>query len=223
MGMGRPVLTQSQLQSHAVNLTTQDVIWSPLYDSAAYIATTGQTQLSFFSTPQGQGTTTAPSATGAKTLSDTNLTAAGQLTKGNAFYAIGQEILFYPGENPETLTTVVANNFTNDTYIFSKSGILTLTVGSNRTYIQDGPMAMFPPATRLAVAAAIGGVAVTNSLVEVNYGVMSGEVYSLVPLYLDANLGFQETITWPAAVALASANNARVFARMRGYLIRNAQ
>lgn len=220
--LGRPILTNANLQQHVTQLATQDIIWGPLYDSATYIATTGQTQLSFFSVPQGQGTTTAPGGSGTKTLQDTNMNAAGQLTKGNAFYMTGQEILFFPGESPETIATLVVNNFANDTYVFSKNGVLTLTVGSNRTYLQDGPLGMFPPATRLAVGAAVANGS-TSSLSEVVYAVMSGEVYTVVPIYIEATLGFQEVMTWSAAQALASANNARVFARLRGYLNRNAQ
>jgi hypothetical protein len=221
--MGRPILTTANLQSHLTQLSTQDIIWSPIYDAASYIATTGQVQLTFFTSPQGQGTTTAPSATGTKTLADTNMLAAGQLTKGNAFYMTGQELLFYPGENPESAPATVVNNFINDTWVFSKAGVLTLTIGSNRTYIQDGPAGMFPPVSRLAVATALSGWAVTNSLVETGYAVMAGETYTIVPVYIEATLGFQETLTYPAAVALVSANNARVFSRLRGYLNRNAQ
>jgi hypothetical protein len=223
---GRPILTSDQLSAHVTQLATQDIIWAPLYDSANYIGTNGQTSISLFSVPQGQGTTTAPSATGGKTIADTNLISAGQLTKGNAFYMTGQELLFYPGENPETLPASTLNNFINDTYVFSKNGVLTLTIGSNRQYIQDGPLGMFPPATRLAVAAAaatVNNTATSVDLFEVVYGVLSGEVYTIVPLYLEANLGFQETLSWQAAQALPSANNARVFSRLRGYLNRNAQ
>jgi hypothetical protein len=222
--LGRPILTSASLQNHVTQLATQDIIWSPLYDSVSYIATTGAVQLTFFTQPQGQGTTTAPGgATGGKTLSDTNMTAAGQLTKGNAFYMTGQELVFYPGQNPESAPATAVNNFINDTWTFSKAGVLTLTIGSNRTYLQDGPAAMFPPVTRLAVASALSGWAVTNSLVETGYAVMAGECYTIVPVYIEATLGFQETLTYPSAVALVSTSNARVFARMRGYLNRNAQ
>jgi hypothetical protein len=221
--LGRPILSNSQLANHVTQLATQDIIWSPLYDSNSYIGTSGQTSLSFFTIPQGQGTTSAPGATGGKTIQDTNMTAAGQLTKGNAFYMTGQEILFYPGVNPETAPGTQINNFINDNYVLSKNGVLLLTIGSNRQYIQDGPIGMFPPATRLAVASALSGWAVTNSLVETGYAVMSGEVYTIVPLYIEATLGFQETLTWSAAQALPSATNARLFARLRGYLNRNAQ
>lgn len=94
--LGRPILTTDQLQGHVTQLSQQDIIWNPLYDDGKYTGTNGQTSLSFFQSPQGQGTTLAPSATGTKNIYDTNLTGAGQLTKGNAFYMTGQELLFFP-------------------------------------------------------------------------------------------------------------------------------
>jgi hypothetical protein len=225
---GRPILTQAQLQAHLTQVgAISDVIWAPLYDSNAYVATTGHTQLNFFSTPIGQGTTSAPGATGTKTLSDTNMTAAGQLTMGNDFYMTGQEILFYPGENPATLEAASGiGNFVNDTWVFAKSGVLTLQVGSNRQYIQDGPMMQFPPLTRLTIGTALaGGIpgTGTQNLSEVTYAVAAGSPYNITPIYITATLGFQETITWPAAVTLPSSNNARVQSRLDGWLIRNAQ
>ena len=61
---GRPILTTTQLQAHVAQVgNISDVIWAPLYDSASY-ASTGSLQLNFFSQPVGQGTTSAPSATG---------------------------------------------------------------------------------------------------------------------------------------------------------------
>ena len=223
--LGRPVLTKQQLDTHLTQVgSIQDVIWAPLFDSAFYI-TAGQLSLSFFSAPQGQGTTSAPGASGVKTIADTNMTAAGQLTKGNAFYMTGQELQFYPGLNPAQAPVAVTliGGFINDTYVAGKSGTLTLTIGSNRTYIQDGPLMNFPPVTRLAVATALAGDAVTNSTTEVTYAAWSGEPYSITPVYLEATLGFQEVITWPALQALPSGNQGRLFSRLRGYLVRNAQ
>lgn len=226
--LGRPLLTKQKLDEHrAVVGNASDVIWAPLYDFNAYI-TAGQLQLTFFAVPIGQGTTSAPGATGTKTLADTNMTSAGQLTKGNEFYMTGQEILFYPGVDPATVGSGLGTtygNFLNDTYDFSKAGVLTFKVGSDRNYIQDGPMGMFPPVTRLAVApaaaGAVTGALTTTNTVETNYAAMAGETYTIVPVYLESNQGFQETITWPALVALSV--SARVGSRLRGYLIRLAQ
>jgi hypothetical protein len=224
--LGRPVLTQDQLNQYVPQLSATDIIWAPLFDSANYSGTNGQLNLNFFSTQIGQGTTTAPSATGSKTIADTNLQAGGQLTAGNAFYNTGVEIQFSPGENPEAAPGTANGNFVNDTYVFSKNGTLTYTIGSNRTFLQDGPLGLFPPATRLAVATALAGLTVTataNDVVSSSYAAMSGEVYTIVPIYLTANLGFQVVATWQAAQALPSTNNARMFVRLRGYLNRNAQ
>lgn len=226
LGLGRPILTQQDLDAHRTALAQQDIIYAPLYDSASY-ATAGQNQIVLFTSPLGQGTTSAPSATGTKTLADTNMTAAGQLTKGNEFFMIGQELLFLPGENPEIAgqasAPTVINGTLNDTYIVGKSGILTLQIGSNRNYIQDGPLMLFPPSARLAVQAAIGGGATggTQSIINVMYASWSGEPYAITPVYIEATQGFQEALTWPALVTITA--TARIFSRLRGYLIRNAQ
>lgn len=223
LGLGRPILTMDELNAHVTQLSNQDVIYAPLYDSTTW-ASAGQTQIVFFTSPIGQGTTSAPGATGTKTISDTNLNSAGQLTKGNEFYMTGQEIMFFPGSNPEvTGTAGMTNGFLNDTFAASKSGLLTLQVGSNRNYIQDGPLGIFPPNARLFVAAAVGGTdtAATNGIISNVYAAFSGEPYEITPVYIEATLGFQEQITWPAAVTLAT--TARIFSRMRGYLVRNSQ
>jgi hypothetical protein len=222
MGLGRPILSQEELNQHRTALAAQDVIYAPLYDFANWAAA-GQTQIVFFATPAGQGTTTAPGATGSKTLADTNMTSAGQLTKGNEFFMVGQEILLFPGEAPENNGVGATIGFLNDTYNASKSGVLTLQIGSNRNYIQDTPIGLFPPSSRLAVAAAVGGNATagTQTIVNNMYAAMTGEPYAITPVYIEATQGFQETLQWPAAVALTA--TARVGSRMRGYLIRNAQ
>jgi hypothetical protein len=227
--LGRPILTQADLANHRTQVgDISDVIWAPFYDSNSYVATTGHLNLNFFALPQGQGTTSAPGASGTKTIADTNLTAAGQLTKGNEFYMTGQEMKFFPGVSPGTVqSNTVVGNFVNDVYVLGKSGVLTLQIGSNRNYIQDGPLEVFPPVTRLAVASALAGAttgaATTTNMDEVTYAVWSGEPYSITPVYIEATLGFQETITWPATVTLPSGANGRLQARLRGYLVRNAQ
>jgi hypothetical protein len=224
---GRQILTQTQLQAHVTQLAQQDIIWAPLFDANTYVGTTGHLQLTFFLSPIGTGATSAPGAAGPKTISDTNMTAQGQLTQGNDFFMVGQEVVLYPGENPGTVEVSASmGDFINDTYVFSKSGTLTLQIGSNRQYIQDGPMAMFPPLTRLSVASAlasIAGITGTQNVAEVTYAAMGGSPYNITPVYITATLGFNETFSWPALVPLPSGNNARIFSRLDGWLIRNSQ
>ncbi len=140
---------------------------------------------------------------------------------------IGQELMLFPGQTIEqgvsTSATTALNNFIQDTYTIGKSGFLTLQIGSNRNYIQDGPLIVFPPAVRLAVAAAnaISATAAATSFLNTAYASWTGEPYAITPVYIEATQGFQETLQWPAAVVVNA--TARLFSRLRGYLIRNAQ
>lgn len=225
--MSRPVLTQQQLMEHQSYLSTIDVIWNPLYDFAAY-PSAGTLQISFFSTPIGQGTTTAPGATGAKTEADTNMNSAGQLGKGNQFYTTGVEMLLFPSNVPGNggIDVTAVGSFTNTMYNVGKSGYATFKVGSDRIYLQQGPLVLFPPSTRMAGWAAVaseGDTSVATSVGEINYAAWSGEVFTLVPVLLDANQVFTFDAKWPALVAAAGPAAHRLGVRLRGYQIRNAQ
>lgn len=227
LAMGRPIVTAEALSNHRARLPgVNDVIWAPLYDFQTYVGTTGHTQLSFFVAPIGQGTTSAQGATGTKTIADTNMNASGQLTKGNEFYTTGIEVMFFPGIQPGggAVAGVDVGEFVDDTYLISRTGILTFKVGSDRIYTQDSPLGQFPPVTRLACCAAVAGApTTTGTAMEISYAVLSGEPYTLTPIYIEANQGFQVILSWPAAVPLTSTTDARIGVRLRGYLIRNAQ
>ena len=58
-------------------------------------------------------------------------------------------------------------------------------------------------------------------MTEALYSTWAGEPYAITPVYIEATQGFQELIQWPAVVSLTA--TARLFSRLRGYLIRNAQ
>lgn len=219
-------LSRRDLSAHRVTVPgTQDEIYAPLYDSATYAAA-GQTQLTFFALPIGQGTTTAPSATGAKTEADTNLTNAGLLPKGNRFYCTGIEFQFYPGNNPgfgATADAQLGRNW-NDVYAVSKSGWIRFRI-QNRDYILDGPLANFPPVTRLAGIAAVTSTLTAGAATaaEIDYAQFAGMPYNINPVYIESNQSFTVQANWPAAVALPSTVAARIFCRLRGRLVRDAQ
>jgi len=233
-GMGRPILTPDYIASHTVGVPGQkDVIWSPLYDAAAY-PSAGQQVFNFFSLPQGQGTSSSPGAgTVAKSILDTNLVTNNQLSLGNEFYAIGSETLFFPGVNNSTSTTAafgiepgLSNSsigaFINDIYNVGNGGIKVLTVGTDRKYIQDGPLNLFPPATRLAGFAAIATGATATATPQTQYAAWSGEPYTLVPIYIQSTQQFTLAITFAAAIPTPSTTIGRLVERLRGYLIRQA-
>jgi len=203
----------------------QDAIYAPLYDSATYAAA-GQTQLNFFALPIGQGTTTAPGATGTKTEADTNLTNAGLLPKGNRFYCTGLEFTLWPGSNPGrgAVADATAGFNWNDVNAVAKSGVVRFRI-QNRDYTLDSPLGNFPSVTRLAGVAAMSTNLTTGAATfsEIDYASFAGMPYNIVPVYIESNQAFSVQVTWPAVVALPSAAAGRLFCRLRGRLIRDAQ
>lgn len=233
---GLPVLTQAYLAAHVVGTAGSDVIWGPLYDSLAY-PSAGQMSFTFFNQGVGAGTTSSPGAgTGAKTLWDTNIITPNMLTMGNEFYAIGSETHILPGVQNTTATpfalypslgnaTPTTNNkdMINDLWAIGNGGLKVLTVGTDRKYINDGPLMQFPPAKWLQVAAAIAelGATTTNYVSEIAYAAWGGEPYQIVPIYLQSNQNFTLTIGFAAALATPSQTVGRLIERLRGYLIRS--
>jgi hypothetical protein len=219
--------TKAALAAHMARIPgTQDEIYAPLYDSVVYPAA-GSNQLTFFALPIGQGATSAPGGAGAKTENDTNLTNAGLLPLGNRFYCTGVEIHFFPGVNPGTGPTADAlfiGQFWNDVYAVAKSGWLRFRI-QNRDYVLDGPLINFPPVTRLAgVASATSTLtAGAATLDQIQYAAFAGMPYNLIGVFIESNQSFVVTANWIAPVALPSTVAARMFLRLRGRLIRDAQ
>lgn len=225
-GVGLNNLTRADLASHRTTVpNTQDAIYAPLYDSATYAAA-GQTQLNFFALPIGQGTTTAPGATGTKTEADTNLTNAGLLPKGNRFFCTGVEFTLWPGSAPgrgAAADNTAGFNW-NDVNAVAKSGVVRFRI-QNRDYILDGPLGNFPSVTRLGGVASITSTLTAGAATmgQIDYASFAGLPYNIVPVYIESNQAFSVVVTWPAVVPLPSAAAGRMFCRLRGRLIRDAQ
>jgi hypothetical protein len=220
---GLQQLTRQNIADHRVTVPgQQDEIYSPLYDSVNYAAA-GQTQLTFFALPIGQGTTSAPGATGTKTEADTNLTNAGLLPKGNAFYCTGIELNFIPGTLPGNTGVLANTGFnTNDVNAVARSGWLRFRI-QNRDYALDGPLGVFPPLNRLAVSSTPASVVTATTIVQVDYAAFAGAPYNIVPVWIESNQAFTVQLNWPALVPLPSGAVGRIFCRLRGRLIRDAQ
>ena len=231
---GLPVLTQAYLAAHVVGTSGSDVIWGPTYDSLAY-PSAGAVAFTFFNQGIGAGTTSAPGAgTGGKTLYDTNIVTPNMFTMGNEFYAIGSETHILPGvqNTPgtpyallpgETNETTLGAAFINDVWAIGNGGLKVLTVGTDRKYINDGPLSQFPPAKWMQVMAALAqiGPTTTNEFTEVAYAAWGGEPYQVVPIYIQSNQNFTLTITFAAAIPTPSQVTGRLVERLRGYLIRS--
>ena len=228
---GRPVLSASQLQAHSVGTGDTDVVWWPLFDSIAY-PSAGAGQFAFYSNPIGQGTSSTPGAGAVpKTIYDTNLQIGNQLTSGNEFFMIGSESNLMPGVSNAALPLTVLPGranvpttvgiFANDIWSVGQGGIKTFTVGTDRKYFQDGPLAVFPPSQRLSGFSAVCG-GTTAAGEEVTYASWSGELYTMIPVYIQANQNFTVNVSFAAVIPTPSLQIARLVDRMRGYLIRQA-
>lgn len=226
MSLGLQRLTRGDINNHVVTVAgKQDEIFQPQYDSATYTSGT-TTQITFFSLPIGQGTTTAPGASGPKTLADTNITNAGLLPAGNRFYCTGVELQLFPGVNPGRggVADSTAGYFVNDMYALGKSGVLTMTI-QQRNYVQEGPCQLFVPSSRLAGFSGSSTNLTTGAATysEVSYAAWAGAMYHIVPVFIVPNQYFTVSVQWPAAITMPSGQNARLFCRLRGRLIRDAQ
>lgn len=232
---GLPILSQAYLQQYRVGTQGKDVIWGPLYDAQAYPSAGGLT-FTFFNQGIGSGSTSAPGAgTGAKTIFDTNLTTPNLLPAGNEFYCIGSETHFLPGVQPTSgtpyallpgKTWAITNigEFVNDLWAVLNGGVKTLTVLTDRKYINDGPLLQFPPSKWLEVRSALAEIGPsstsTGTGVEVSYARGAGEPYLLVPIYIQSMNQFALSIAFAAAIPTPSQSPGRIIERLRGYLIR---
>ncbi len=216
------------LQKYNVNRRGEyEGIRQTFFDAATYIGATGQTQLQFFQTPQGQGSPV-------KTIVDTNMNSAGQLPQPQHFLAESVELLFFPGVLPTIASTggagsVAVPEFVNDVYTFAKSGSLNFFIGS-KTYLEEAPLNRFPPKTKLVVNSSHalqieqGAAANQEDVVSTAYAACSGRPYFLdPPVLLVPNQNFSITLNWPTAIALPSLVDARVHVVLDGILYRQSQ
>ena len=83
----------------------------------------------------------------------------------------------------------------------------------------------FPPVTRLAGVAAVTSTLTAGAATkdEISYASFAGMPYNLVPMFIESNQSFICQMNWIAAVPLPSGVIGRIFVRLRGRLIRDAQ
>lgn len=215
------VPTRAQLSKYSVNRPGWEAIRQSLYDFQAYQAA-GHTQLTFFALPVGQSS---------KTLSDTNMTLAGQLPKNQEFLVQSIEVFFSPttptvaAQMPAAFGAQAAAALVNDAYIIGRAGNLTLTIGA-KPYLQEAPLGRFPQKARFEVDAGLADVSSTaaNLQSRVTFGAWCGRPYLLdpAPLLLPENQNFSISLNWPEGVQ-AIANPGRIGVILDGILYRRSQ
>lgn len=213
------VPSRQQLTQYVVNREGWEGIRQSLYDFHSYAAA-GQSVLTFFAQPQGQG---------GKTLSDTNMTLAGQLPANQQFLVESVEIMFNP-----TTPTVAAQmpgaavaaltipQIVNDAYIALRGGNLQFIIGS-KPYLQEAPLGRFPPKAHFTVEGAAATTVAATQLTAI-FPYWAGRPYMLKPasLLLDSNQNFAVSLNWPEGVQ-AIANPARIGVILDGFLYRRSQ
>lgn len=184
------------------------------YHFQAYPAI-GQLQLTFFQSPKGQGGVTAR---------DTNFPGAGSIPAGQEFFADEIQIPFLPGVSPGTFGAAQAGTFVNDLWAVGRDGWLEFGISSKKI-VQEGPLGNFPPDFRMAgfAAAADASTAAVNLQTLVNYASWAGRPRRLNSVLLEAQVNFDITLNWNAAIALPSGVAGRIGVALKGMLRRKLQ
>ncbi len=220
-----------------MNPNQSEIVRGRLYDYQLY-PTAGATQLTFFSTPVGQGLTTALGGTAgsAKTLWDTNMQLGGQLANGAAYLVQSIEVLFLPGSvsTANTYTPAAIGAFTvaaatatfgasNDVNTFYQSGMLEFNI-FNKNYLRETPLAAFPPKAWLGVDSSQGNNSATVGSNIFQLTKAAGRPYYIEPfITLKAAVNFEVLLKWPALVATGSGFNGRVGVLFDGAFMRASQ
>lgn len=219
------------------NASQSEIVRQRLYDFQLYPAA-GVAQLTFFSSPAGQGITTALGAVvgTAKTLWDSNLELPNTLPSGKQFMVESIECLFLPGSvaTANTYTPAALSLFAavaiatlagqvTDVSTFYQSGMLEFNILS-KNYLREVPLLSFPPKAHLDVSAALANNSATTSEVAIPFAKASGRPYYLSPeITLQPAVNFEVAIKYPAAVAMPSGFNGRVGIYLDGYVMRASQ
>jgi len=197
-----------------------------LYDTLPFQSNV-TSKLKFFATPAGQG---------GKTKEDTNLELSGQLPKGQKFSCDCIEVRMRPGsaagvayvrQAPVLFAAgaPVVPTFFNDLWALGTRGVLRFNIGSGKTYLEDGPLEIFPqlsgfvhfPEEMFTLAAA------ASNEYSADYGRTVGRPYMLTPeIPIEENNNFNVELGWDAgAFALPSGFTAQIQVRLLGVLFRN--
>jgi hypothetical protein len=222
-----PIPNRSQLDAYNVNREGWEGFTNTLYDSAAYAAA-GQTQLTFFALPVGQGT---GFGGGTKSATDTNLTNAAMMPANQEFLVQSIEVMFLPttptvaAGMPASLDAAAnaAQVIINDAYIFYRAGNLNFVIGS-KSYCFDAPLMKFPSKAFFELHAALASSTTADTkALKTGYATARGRPYLLkAPLRIVSNQNFSLTLNWPEGLQ-AITNPGRVYVTLDGVFYRRSQ
>lgn len=204
-----------ELNAYDVNVVGKyEVNRQTLYDTVTYNGAAGQSSLTFFQLPVGQG---------GKTVQDTNMTSAGSLPSPVNFLIESIELILIPG-GPVFSEEAAENTYFQDVWQFKNNGSLRLTIG-DKSQLLEAPLGVFPPKTTLDVAAAVS-LANPDEAQDVNFvfADMVGRPYYIdVPLLLRPTQNFDVKLDWKVPLPMPSTQNARIVCKLDGLRYRLAQ
>lgn len=209
--------TFEQLSAYDVNVQGKyEVNTQCLYDTVIYNGAAGQSSLTMFQLPIGQG---------GKSIQSTNMTTAGSLPSPINFLIQSVELIFIPGVTAMAEGAAATAQFFQDFYSFASNGALRLTIG-DKSQLVEAPLGVFPPFTQVdsmvSVSNNITPAAATKSVF--NFAQMAGRPYYLdVPLLLRPTQNFDVKLEWTAPLPLPSGQDARVMCKLGGVRYRLAQ
>lgn len=206
-----------QLSAYDVNVVGKyEVNRQCLYDTVTYGGVAGQTSLTLFSLPIGQG---------GKSIQDTNMTTAGSMPSPINFLIESVELIFIPGSNAFNEGATAGTPYYDDVLSFKNNGALRLTIG-DKSQLIEAPLGVFPPKASLDVNSAVSNnvtpAAGTKSVFA--FADMVGRPYLLdVPLLLRPTQNFDVKLEWKTPIAMPSGQNARIICKLDGLRYRLAQ
>jgi hypothetical protein len=199
-----------------------DVIVNPLYDTLNIVAA-GTLLLNYFATPLGQGQSAFGAAGTAKSISDTNMQLAGQLSAGYNFDLLGFRV--QPSFN---IGVIAAGALVNDATTWSFGGVFTFSIASKiycQVPIDTIPAGMGVSGFATTTTAATGQCAASHGVPHISNSFTIGKK----PLRLSQSQTFNVTLSWPIVVPntsvtpTAAADGIPVRVYLDGFLIRPVQ
>lgn len=204
------------LNAYDVNVIGKyEVSRQTLYDTVAYAAA-GQSSLTFFQLPVGQG---------GKTVQDTNMTSAGSLPSPVNFLIESVELIFIPGADALAEGATAGVPYFDDMLSFRDNGSLRLTIG-DKSQLIEAPLGVFPPKAGLNVSSAISNniTAAADTKSVFVYADMVGRPYYIdVPLLLRPTQNFDVKLEWKVPLPLPSTLAGRIICKLDGLRYRLAQ
>lgn len=166
-------------------------LWHPIYDSERH-TTGGHTELAFFSTPRGAGTS-AHVGSGVKQLVDTNMRQGGQLSRGQRMIVMGIRVKFKPA-----IASVGAVTNAADMALLRHSGLLYVEIGGSKKIEQQ--------LSDFNAGSGVDGFAATTiastSIAQANNGAPHTEnfwkLYDM-PFVIEAQQNIVCNLIWPVA------------------------